>query len=249
MVAITLIATAAALSLVSPLFRAAEPALPGRSASCSISALVGKEAKETNRALQRFSGLVSQLAQSGGVLLVDGDNTRGKSAFSLSHEALVARTARWASRCGLEGRLVVLIDHGSSPTAFHLPQLGGAAVAFSGPADSADDVAARDVGWFHRRGHDVMLVTADSGLIQRCRRSASGRSLVVAPPQALIAAIGHDSTRAPARPPSSAAPPSSLALDEAHLAALESEMRARAAVTRAQRQVRPRVPASASECL
>ncbi len=198
-----------------------------------------------DRAIKRFGGLVAQLAQTNGVLLVDGDNTRGKSGFSLSHEGLLGRTARWAQRLGLEGRCVVLVDHGSSADAFHMPQLGGASVAFSGPAASADDVAARDVGWFHRRGHDVMLVTADSGLIQRCRRSAAGRSLVVAPPQALLAAIGHDSS-APL-PPSSpplvptaasvrTASPLPVALDERHLAALEAEMRARAAVTRADRQ-------------
>ena len=192
-----------------------------------------------DRALKRFDGLVSQLAHANGVLVVDGDNTRGKSGFSLSHEALLGRTARWAKRSGLEGRCIVLIDHGSSAEAFHLPQLGGTAVAFSGPEASADDVAARDVAWFQRRGHDVMLVTADSGLIQRCRKGASGRSLIVAPPQALLAAIGHDSSSAlpalSALAATAAASPPPQSLDETHLTALEAEMRARAAVTRADR--------------
>jgi Icc-related predicted phosphoesterase len=203
-----------------------------------LSALVAPVSTK-DRALKRFDGLVSQLAHANGVLVVDGDNTRGKSGFSLSHEALLGRTARWAQRSGLEGRCIVLIDHGSSADAFHMPQLGGTAVAFSGPDASADDVAARDVAWFQRRGHDVMLVTADSGLIQRCRKGPSGRSLIVAPPQALLAAIGHDSSSAlpalPALAATAAASPPPQSLDETHLTALEAEMRARAAVTRADR--------------
>ena len=119
-----------------------------------------------------------------GVLLIDGDNVRGKSLFGLSHVSLLARTARWTARHQLSGNVVLLVDHGTLPSAYHLPRLAGMSIAFSGPRLSADDVAARDVAWFHARGHDVMLVTADGGLSQRCRRAATnGKSLQVVPPQ------------------------------------------------------------------
>ena len=55
---------------------------------------------------------------------------------------LVAHFARWAARHGLSGRVALLVDHGSEPSAVHLPRLG-VSVVFSGPRLSADDVAAR----------------------------------------------------------------------------------------------------------
>ena len=196
-----------------------------------------------------------------GVLIIDGDNVRGKSQFGLSHASLLARTARWSARNMLSGNVVLLVDHGSLPSAYHLPRLAGLAIAFSGPQLSADDVVARDVAWFHARGHDVMLVTADSGLAQRCRRaSASGRSFQVVPPQALLAALDFtpptplqqqqrielEGERLPGRTEgadSEAAGGSredllraaSVGADQ--LDALEAEMRCRAALTRADRAV------------
>ena len=128
-------------------------------------ALATRVALDARRAHQ-FENLARQSAN--GVLLVDGDNVRGKASFAFSHASLLARLSRWAARRGLGDRVVLLVDHGARPSAFHLPSLGSS-VVFSGPSLSADDVAARDVGWLQARRHDVMLVTADSGLAQRCR--------------------------------------------------------------------------------
>ena len=140
---------------------------------------------------KQFESQISQFAHNtNGVLLIDGDNVRGKTAFSMSHPELLARSARWATRHGLAGRVVLLVDHGSQPSAIHLPRLGDAAVVFSGPRSTADDVAARDISWLHARGHDVILVTADSGLALRCRRAATSHSLSIVPPQSLLAALG-----------------------------------------------------------
>ena len=55
-----------------------------------------------------------------GVLIIDGDNVRGKSQFGLSHASLLARTARWSARNMLSGNVVLLVDHGSLPSAYHL---------------------------------------------------------------------------------------------------------------------------------
>ena len=206
-----------------------------------------------HRRTEKFEAQAAALVNhAAGVLLIDGDNVRGKSAFTMSHEALLARTARWATQRGLGEQVIILVDHGSMPTAYHLPRLAGVSMVFSGPELSADDVLARDIPWFHRHGHDVLLVTADSGLAQRCRRAASGRSMQIAPPQAFLAAIGHDTARALRTSASStdtnpsasfdgavdaSTTSSGFVMDEARLRALEGEMRARAALTRADRQV------------
>ena len=162
-------------------------------------ALATRVALDARRAHQ-FENLARQSAN--GVLLVDGDNVRGKASFAFSHASLLARLSRWAARRGLGDRVVLLVDHGARPSAFHLPSLGSS-VVFSGPSLSADDVAARDVGWLQARGHDVMLVTADSGLAQRCRSAGRGhgRTLTIVPPQTLLTALGHAE-----RPPPSSEP-------------------------------------------
>ena len=205
------------------------------------------------RRVKQFEAATKSLVHGfDGVLLIDGDNVRGKSLFGLSHASLLARTARWSARNKLSGNVVVLVDHGTLPSAYHLPSLASVAIAFSGPQLSADDVAARDVAWFHARGHDLMLVTADSGLAQRCRRAAAnGRSLQVVPPQALLAALGYtpppasprgvvdDGTAGAAQELASADPDclAAASIGEGQLQALETEMRCRAALTRADRAV------------
>ncbi len=193
--------------------------------------------------LRGFSNRAVQLAGSNGVLLVDSDNTRGKSNFALSHAALVGQTARWAARKGLSGRVVLLVDHGALPDSFHLPR-AGVSVGFSGPELSADDVIARDVPTLMRAGHNVMLVTADSHLATRCRVAAPpGRRLFVAPPQALLAAIGFSEDSGGggggAQSGGGAAGAASVGdegrFTEAHICAIEAEMRARSELIRATR--------------
>lgn len=223
-----------------------------------------------------FQTQVAALASSGGVLLVDSDNVRGKrccararsttgpsrhplvplchlsppasfdrdsdSLFRVSHELLLTSTARWAACNGLSEHAILLVDHGSVASSFHLPKLG-VSIAFSGPACSADDVAARDVGWLLGMVPKVLLCTADSGLILRCRRAAMDAHSVlqVAPPQALLSALGHDRLGSPPVVHSISEGTKAgvaMPLDDEQLGALEDEMRARAALTRAERAVR-----------
>ena len=217
-----------------------------------IDALAASRASFDARRVKQFEASVKSLVLGfDGILMIDGDNVRGKSLFGLSHSSLLARTARWSAKNELSGNVVLLVDHGTLPSSYHLPGMG-VSIAFSGPKLSADDVAARDVPWFHARGHDVMLVTADSGLAMRCRRAGTGRSLTIVPPQALLAALQYSPpVITPASVAASAAAsavasetPSAVALaasgveiGEAQLAALEQEMQARAALTRAERAV------------
>ena len=61
-----------------------------------------------------------QFASGAGTVIVDGDNVRGKSGFAVTHMELVRAASLWGKQRGLEGRLVVCIDHGSAPDAWYL---------------------------------------------------------------------------------------------------------------------------------
>ena len=74
--------------------------------------------------LESFEETVVQFASGAGTVIVDGDNVRGKSGFAVSHMELVRATSIWGDQRGLEGRLVVCIDHGSSADAWYLSELG-----------------------------------------------------------------------------------------------------------------------------
>ena len=121
--------------------------------------------------LESFEETVVQFASGAGTVIVDGDNVRGKSGFAVSHMELVRATSIWADQRGLEGRLVVCIDHGSSADAWYLSELG-VAVCFAGPVGTADDlIATRAVPCFA----NALVITADAGLAKRCRSAARGR--------------------------------------------------------------------------
>ena len=68
--------------------------------------------------LESFEENVAQFATGAGTVIVDGDNVRGKSGFAVSHMELVRAASLWGSQRGLEGRLVVCIDHGSAADAW-----------------------------------------------------------------------------------------------------------------------------------
>ena len=141
------------------------------------------------KARERFTEFV---AQRSGLLLIDVENVRGKTGFVLGHEELLRRVGGWAMRCGLHGRVALVVDHGSVAEAFLLKE-SGLSVAFAGPAQTADDVLVRTVP---ARG--ALVVTADGQLGRRCRRRASdgGGSVSLAPPSLLLDALGVDASAA-----------------------------------------------------
>lgn len=112
---------------------------------------------------------------SNGVILIDGDNVRGKTKFRLSKEELTDRVQRWIASSSLSGLVVLMFDHGSKHSSFFIPD-SSLAVVFSGPGRTADDVITRDVGWFQAKQQDVVVVTEDNGLKRRCRTSLKGRA-------------------------------------------------------------------------
>jgi len=101
--------------------------------------------------------------------MVDVENVRGKSGFELSHDELLERATHWAAHRHLGGAVSLVVDHGSLPSAFWLERQG-LAVIFAGQRLKADDVIARDVSFATRQLRtDVLVVTADRELTQRCR--------------------------------------------------------------------------------
>jgi Icc-related predicted phosphoesterase len=69
----------------------------------------------------------------------------------------------------------MLVDHGSVPSGYYLEKRG-LSVIFAGKSMKADDVIVRDVPFCQNTlGRDVVVVTADTELIQRCK-SAANRS-------------------------------------------------------------------------
>ena len=102
-------------------------------------------------------------------ILVDAENIRGKTNFELTHADLLDRLMVWSSlRNHAYGRCIVVIDHGSKPTAHSLSQLKGygICVTFSGPNQKADDVIARDTQWLLNQTDvsQVIVITADREL-------------------------------------------------------------------------------------
>jgi predicted phosphodiesterase len=120
------------------------------------------------KASQRISRLQSSFTNlpPSTLIIVDGDNVRGKTKFSASKEQLCKDLDIFVASTGIDGRVVLMYDHGNEHEAF---LYGSLAVCFSGPGRTADDVIARDLVWFQRRFDcSVLVVTADTGLKTRC---------------------------------------------------------------------------------
>lgn len=148
----------------------------------SSSLLLGQSLKQG----EGLSLLTGGSCQDSHAILVDVENLRGKSGFSLTHAQVLTALATWSRKIHVSGRLVLVMDHGHEPSALWLPD-AEYAIVFAGSGQKADDVLAHDlVPYFSELPH-VTVVTADHELIQRCRR-ASGvqqRLQILAPGQLL----------------------------------------------------------------
>jgi hypothetical protein len=188
--------------------------------------------------------------------VIDGDNVRGKSNFELSHDALLGRVGQWARRAGLSGCVLLTIDHGEAPTRINRHGIG---ISFSGPHDSADDLIAREVPTLMRQCKVVTLVTADSGLIRRCRAAArrlpgtirhdpaqatairydatgSSCSLHIVKPRDFLASrLGFTPTAGGVTRPIEAVEAAPNGAEPSHILALDAECRARSRLVRADR--------------
>ena len=111
--------------------------------------------------------ILHKLSQENSVLIIDGDNLRGKTKFSLSKEDVCRRLERWVVTKNLSGRVVLVYDHASQQCSFMLKS--GVAVVFAGPQLCADDIIARDVDYIRNQFNStVTVVTDDKQLRRRC---------------------------------------------------------------------------------
>lgn len=108
----------------------------------------------------------NQLVRDSGAILIDIENLRGKSGFALSHREIFNAIAAWG-----DDRSILIVDHGSVPTAMWMKD-AEMAVVFAGPSCKADDVIANDLVPYFAELPQVTVVTADTELIQRCRRAS-----------------------------------------------------------------------------
>ena len=77
---------------------------------------------------------------SNGVIVLDGDNIRGKTKFTISKEQLCDDVIKWSDSIGLSNRVILVFDHGSKHQAYYC---NGIIIVFSGSRKSGDDIIAR----------------------------------------------------------------------------------------------------------
>ena len=127
------------------------------------------------------------------IVLIDVGNFRGKSGFALSHAELVHGLSVWTGIC----QLSLIVDHGNVGAANYIPT-SQLAIVFAGRRCKADDVIAHDVHDFLAttstviRTNVVVVVLADPGLIDRCRRRTGLRKTVtIVQPLTLLEDLEH----------------------------------------------------------
>jgi hypothetical protein len=142
------------------------------------------------RGLSGLERSIASLAATAGIVQIDVENVRGKSGFCLDHDALLAATAQWTAAHELQGRVVLVVDHGDVHQGFYLRR-HGVAVVFAGNRQKADDVLALNVGYFSAvQRRDSIVITADAGLRQRCRTKAhSARRLHLVQPSRFLESL------------------------------------------------------------
>ena len=148
----------------------------------SLPAIDGGEARSLDRSKLKAGSWVRQRlwTNSGGdggsgMVLMDVENVRGKSGFALTHAQVLHATALWAQQCRLSGHVSLIVDHGQVESAHYLPPPHDLAIVFAGPRCKADDVIAHEVhlGMGQHHVDALVVITADRGLIDRCRRRSS----------------------------------------------------------------------------
>jgi predicted phosphodiesterase len=111
-----------------------------------------------------------------GVVWIDVENVRGKSGFGLSHDELLRKTSQWTEYHELGGKVILVVDHGSSKCGYYLDDKD-LAIVFAGPSEKADDVVANGVSLFG----ESIVITADRELKSRCQRFSTGGMHIMDP--------------------------------------------------------------------
>jgi len=112
--------------------------------------------------------------------VLDFNNIRGKDNFKLSSVACLQRISAWVAATKLEGRVVVVIDHGLEASAF---EYQGLHLVFAGAGRTADDVIAALTRRLYtgqpdgQAGLNVVVATSDRELSGRCLAAGKGRRM------------------------------------------------------------------------
>ena len=108
---------------------------------------------------------------SNGVIVLDGDNIRGKTKFTISKEQLCDDVIKWSDSIGLSNRVILVFDHGSKHQAYYC---NGIIIVFSGSRKSGDDIIARDIRWLQSvLNVDTIVITEDLLLRRRCKSNSA----------------------------------------------------------------------------
>ena len=112
------------------------------------------------------------------LVIIDGDNVRGKTRFRLSKDQLCVAVQKWLSMYQLQDKVCLLYDHGSKQCAYQLSD-SGLVVAFSGEK-KVDDIIVRDIQYYQSQMtastnsnatfKSIIVVTEDRELKKRCRK-------------------------------------------------------------------------------
>ena len=102
----------------------------------------------------------------GDVVLIDGDNCRGKSKWRLSAADVDAAAAGAHARGLLGQETILMLDHGERRDCF-VHQQGAYATAFAGRKATADDAIVDCVEHFLEHNRTLTVVTSDFGLRAR----------------------------------------------------------------------------------
>ncbi len=112
--------------------------------------------------------------QNGAILVIDGDNVRGKTGFQLTKDDLCEDLTSFLHENHLNDQVIVAFDHGFEEEGIYLEH-HSMAIVFSGPSQKADDVIARDILWLQKTFHLPILLVTDDFLLGKRTQSMNQR--------------------------------------------------------------------------
>ncbi len=112
--------------------------------------------------------------QNGAILVIDGDNVRGKTGFQLTKDDLCENLTSFLHENHLNDQVIVAFDHGFEEEGVYLEH-HSMAIVFSGPSQKADDVIARDILWLQKTFHLPILLVTDDFLLGKRTQTMNQR--------------------------------------------------------------------------
>lgn len=112
----------------------------------------------------------SSLLRNDSILIVDGDNLRGKTKFAVSKKKMFQDLQQFIVQKHIASKVILFFDHGMVEDALSLMPTLDFEISFSGPGKTADDAISALILPLQRKySKDIVLVTEDAGLRKRCR--------------------------------------------------------------------------------